>query len=372
MKSEIKVPAMGESITEAHVGAILKPSGAYVQANEEILELETEKVNQSLYAPEAGEVSWQVEEGAVVRIGDVVGFVDSGKKGEYKPQEQVETTPPVKSASVSTSESIRESAPEFIASLEKKAPLLKQERADMPPKPNLEGRENRRKMSRIRQVIGKRLVDALHNAAMLTTFNEVDMSEIMLLRAKYKESFLEKHGVKLGFMSFFVKAVVESLKLFPDFNAYLDGEELVQRNYFDIGIAVGTERGLIVPVLRGCDRLSFAMIEQEIAEYAKRARKSGLKIEDLEGGCFTITNGGVYGSLLSTPILNPPQVGILGMHAIQNRPIAVKDRVEIRPMMYLALSYDHRVVDGKEAVSFLMHVKKVLEDPSQLLFLESS
>ncbi len=238
-----------------------------------------------------------------------------------------------------------------------------------PPKSAPQVRETRVKMSRIRKTIASRLVNSLHEAAMLTTFNEVDMSAIMLLRAKHKESFLEKHGVKLGFMSFFVKAVVEGLKAFPAFNSYLQGDEIVERHYYDVGIAIGTERGLIVPVVRDCDRLSFGQIEQQIVAYAERARQGGLRIEDLEGGGFTITNGGVYGSLLSTPILNPPQVGILGMHAIVKRPIAISDKVEIRPMMYLALSYDHRIVDGKEAVSFLVYLKKALEDPACMMLL---
>lgn len=230
--------------------------------------------------------------------------------------------------------------------------------------------ETRRPMSKIRKVIAKRLVDSLHGSAMLTTFNEVDMSAVIDLRKKYKEIYLEKYGVKLGFMSFFVKACVSALKAIPDLNSYIEGEEMVHREYYDIGIAVGTDRGLVVPVVRGCDELSFAQIEQEILNYAKKARGGGLAISDLEGGGFTITNGGVYGSMLSTPILNPPQSGILGMHNIIERPVVVNGEIVIRPIMYLALSYDHRIVDGREAVTFLVHLKEVLEDPSRFTFIE--
>lgn len=229
-----------------------------------------------------------------------------------------------------------------------------------------DGRETRKKLSKIRKVIAERLVQAQHDAAMLTTFNEADMSQIIELREKYKEPFFKEYGVKLGFMSFFAKAVVSALKAHPDFNSYLDGEDLVHREYYDIGIAVGTDRGLFVPIIRNCDHLTFAEIEKAIEAHAKKAREGTLAVNDLQGGGFTITNGGVYGSLLSTPILNAPQCGILGMHKIQKRPIVVDDEIVIRPMMYLALSYDHRVVDGKEAVTFLVHIKNALEDPARL------
>ncbi|MCH9611283.1 MAG: Dihydrolipoyllysine-residue succinyltransferase component of 2-oxoglutarate dehydrogenase complex [Chlamydiales bacterium] len=360
MKVEIKVPPMGESITEAAIGAFLVPAGSAVKESQEVIEIETEKVNQPLYAPASGEVSWTVKEGDTVTIGAVVGFVDTDKEGAVV-EEREEAPPPAVEPKKPSGE-IRKGVDDFVAGLA--------EKKEEPPKAVEKGeRESRSEMSRIRKTIANRLVDSLHEAAMLTTFNEVDMTAVMALRAKYKESFLEQHGVKLGFMSFFVKAVVEALKAFPAFNSYLDGEQIVQRHYFDVGIAVGTEKGLVVPVVRDCESLSFAQIEQEIAAYAKRARSSALRIEDLEGGGFTITNGGVYGSLLSTPILNPPQVGILGMHAILNRPMAVDGKVEIRPMMYLALSYDHRIVDGKEAVSFLVQIKKVLEDPACMMLL---
>lgn len=381
MIEEIKVPQMGESVSEATIGSLIKPEGSFVNEGEEIVELETDKVNQPLYAPKSGLLKWKVKEGDHVKIGDVIGSVDTDQKGSssasipkkesvHKESKKEEEKP----APLASGEGERLMTSQFIQELkEKPAPSPKK---PAPPESSKEkihaGRESRRKMSKIRQTIGSRLVDALHNAAMLTTFNEVDMSEIMHLRSKYKESFTKKHGVKLGLMSFFVKAVVEALKEFPDFNSYLDKEEIVTRNYYDIGIAVGTEKGLYVPVLRGCDALSFPEIEQEIQRYAEKARMGSLAISDLEGGGFTITNGGVYGSMLSTPILNPPQVGILGMHQILKRPVVVGDAIVIRPMMYLALSYDHRIIDGKGAIGFLVRIKEILEDPSRLLFMTES
>jgi 2-oxoglutarate dehydrogenase E2 component (dihydrolipoamide succinyltransferase) len=383
MKEEIKVPAMGESITEAEIGSILKPSGSFVKEEEEIIELETEKVNQVLYAPTAGTITWNVNEGDTVKIGEVLGVIDSEgekaappeeEKKEEEPEEKKEEAPlalPKEEKKAPEGGGKRAMKEEFVASLkEKPKPSLKAV-PERPEKKEIAESETRRSMSKIRKTIARRLVDALHNAAMLTTFNEVDMSAVMALRARYKDLFLEKHGVKLGFMSFFVKAVVEALKAYPDFNSYIDGDEIVERKYFDVGIAVGTERGLFVPVVRGCDALSFAEIEREIAAFAKKGREGKLSIEDLQGGGFTITNGGVYGSLLSTPILNPPQAGILGMHKIQNRPVAVDGEIVIRPMMYVALSYDHRIVDGKEAVIFLIRVKEILEDPSRLLLFDT-
>lgn len=386
MKVEIKIPQLGESITEVEIGKFLKPSGSTVVENEEIVELETEKVNQVLYAPKGGVVSWAVKEGDTAKIGDIIGTVDS--EGEEKPfpkkekpevespkkerpeiepkKEKPEAEPPKREKServhsVSAGVGKRIMTEAFVEEL--REPTHPEMKKELP--------ESRRRMTKIRQTIANRLVDALHSAAMLTTFNEVDMSTIIALRAKYKESFVEKHGVKLGFMSFFVKAVVEALKKFPDLNSYIEGNEIVTRHYYDVGIAVGSERGLVVPVIRGCDRLSFPEIEKEIVIYAKKAREGKLAIADLEGGGFTITNGGIYGSMLSTPIINPPQAGILGMHAIMKRPVVQNDEIVIRPMMYLALSYDHRIVDGKEAVSFLVHIKEVLEDPSRLMFIDT-
>jgi 2-oxoglutarate dehydrogenase E2 component (dihydrolipoamide succinyltransferase) len=378
MKVEIKVPAMGESISEASIGSILKASGSYVHEGEEIIELETEKVNQVLYAPCNGVVNWSISQGATVSVGEVIGYCDSEAQGEVKKKEEApkeekpqQATPPP----APVGQSSRMGQKEFVADLfkePKKEPKSKKkdvEKAQVQPVEK-EGLI-RRKMSRIRKTIATRLVHSLHESAMLTTFNEVDMSQVLAMREKYKEIFLEKHGVKLGFTSFFVKAVIEALKEFPDFNSFIDGEDIVQRTKHDIGIAVSTDRGLVVPVIRDCDTLSFAEIEKEVASYAAKARNGKLAITDLEGGGFTITNGGVFGSMLSTPILNPPQVGILGMHKIMKRAVVVDDEIVIRPMMYLALSYDHRIVDGKEAVVFLVRVKEVLEDPSRLMFIDN-
>ena len=386
MKQEIKIPQMGESVTEAAIGSLLKPAGTQVQENDELIELETEKVNQVLYAPLAGVVSWSVKEGDTVKIGDTIGFVDSeGKEAPKKESEQPpkEASTPAPHPTPEPQKQPEQQLPPpsgsgqrvmteaFVQELKQPPPSP----AKLPSQPERPKKEvegvSRKKMSKIRQTIATRLVDSLHTAAMLTTFNEVDMSVIIGLREKYKESFFEKHGVKLGFMSFFVKAIVDGLKKYPHFNSYIEGDEIVTRHSYDIGIAVGTERGLVVPVVRGSDKLSFPQIEKEIALFAQKARTGKITIGDLEGGGFTITNGGVYGSLLSTPILNPPQVGILGMHKIMKRPVVVDDAIVIRPMMYLALSYDHRLVDGKEAVTFLIHVKEVLEDPSRLMFMDT-
>ncbi|MFZ0565815.1 MAG: dihydrolipoyllysine-residue succinyltransferase [Chlamydiales bacterium] len=381
MREEIKIPPMGESITEAIIGSFLKPSGSAVEEGDEIVELETEKVTQLLYAPISGVISWKVSEGDNVTIGTVIGEVDSGAAPtvEKEKKEPVEEAPPPKEGIIAPQKEPAEGArvmqKEFIAELKAPTPPPKREEvkkaAPEKAEPVRKGNETRRRMTKIRQTIASHLVDSLHQSAMLTTFNEVDMTAIMDLRAKYKTSFQEKHGVKLGFMSFFVKASVEGLKTFPDFNSYIDGDEIVHREYFNIGIAVATPRGLVVPVVRDCDRLTFAEIEQTIGTYAQKAREGHIALDDLQGGGFTITNGGVYGSLLSTPILNPGQVGILGMHTIAKRPVVIEDQITIRPMMYLALSYDHRLVDGKEAVSFLVHIKEVLEDPSRLMFIDT-
>jgi 2-oxoglutarate dehydrogenase E2 component (dihydrolipoamide succinyltransferase) len=390
MKEEIKVPAMGESITEATVGTLIKPSGSTVQVDDEILELETDKVNQVLYAKASGVLTLQVKPGETVTIGQVVGFVDTEakatqgsasepqatvpkteEKAQAKPQEAPQPSQGIRYGKEAFLEDVvKPEQKDFPQSVpvgktrEQEIPQLEEE---APPPKKMEGRETRRKMSQIRKVIANRLVEAQQTTAMLTTFNEIDFSAIMAAREKYKDAFLKKHGVKLGFMSFFVKAVVSALREVPDLNSYIDGNEIVHREYFDIGIAVGTDRGLIVPVLRNCEQLSFAEVEKDIEAYAKKAREGRLAVDDLQGGGFTITNGGIYGSLLSTPILNPPQCGILGMHKIEKRAVVVDDQIVIRPMMYVALSYDHRIVDGKEAVTFLVHVKNALEDPSRLL-----
>lgn len=383
MKVEIKIPAMGESISEATVGTIIKASGSKVAADDEILELETDKVNQVLYAPQAGVLTLTVAPEQVVKIGDVIGYVETQAeaaapetpqltpaKGQQKPPEP---KPPVEKKPEPTQSAggARFTKEQFLSDLmEPKLaePTQTAPRKAAAPRPTPTGRpETRKKMSRVRKVIAERLVESLQTTAMLTTFNEVDMSQVLSLREKYKEPFQKEHGVRLGFMSFFVKAAVTALEEFPDFNSYIDGDEIVHRDYYDIGIAVGTEKGLFVPVVRDCDKLSFAEIERSIEQYAVKAKEGKITVDELQGGGFTITNGGVYGSLLSTPILNPPQCGILGMHKIEKRPVVVNDQIVIRPMMYLALSYDHRIVDGKEAVSFLVAIKNFLEDPARLL-----
>jgi 2-oxoglutarate dehydrogenase E2 component (dihydrolipoamide succinyltransferase) len=406
MKVEIKVPAMGESISEATVGNIIKPSGSKVNMDDEILELETDKVNQVLFAPQAGVIELTVKSEDVVKIGQVIGTIDSEAKESAapsaKPPEQPKAAPEAKPKPVQEKPSVAEPAPKPAAEKQEKATpasgqaarylkenyltdISSQKKEGVPqPKPEAppkevpaapaaqapqqaKGRESRRKMTRIRQVIAKRLVEAQQSTAMLTTFNEIDMSQVILLREKYKDAFVKQYGVKLGFMSFFVKACVTALKEIPDLNSYVDGDEIVTREYYDIGIAVGTDRGLVVPVVRNCDQLSFAGIEGAIETFAKKARTGGLTVDDLQGGGFTITNGGTYGSMLSTPIINPPQSGILGMHKITKRAVVVDDEIVIRPIMYVALSYDHRIVDGKEAVTFLVEIKKFLEDPARLV-----
>lgn len=412
MKVEIKVPPMGESITQAVVGVILKSSGTPVAAEEELLELETDKVNQVLYAPKAGVVAFQVQEGEQVAIGQVIGFVDTDpgaapakiekkteenhaaekyrqqahsiKPAAHQPPQRGQAQP-AQQPEGGVQQSIRLGKEEFFEQVRKKN--HKQQQATNPTgqqqpqeakrggnsklaaatAPPAERPETRRRMTNIRKVIAERLVHAKNSAAMLTTFNEVDMTAIMALRESYRDAFMKRYGTKLGLMSFFIKAAVHALQRIPDLNCYLDGDQIVHREYYDIGVAVGTDRGLIVPVIRDCDALTFAELEGAMESYAHKAREGTLAIADLQGGGFTITNGGVYGSLLSTPILNPPQCGILGMHKIQKRPVAINDAVVIRPMMYLALSYDHRIVDGKEAVGFLIEIKNVLEEPSRLL-----
>jgi 2-oxoglutarate dehydrogenase E2 component (dihydrolipoamide succinyltransferase) len=384
MKQNIVIPRMGESITEATIGTIFKPSGSQVKVDDEILELETEKVNQVLFAPVDGVVHLSVKTQDVVKIGDQVGYIEAGEapvQEAPKPSKapaQEEAPKPSKTAAPDSAPQApsRRGATEFAAELKKEQPELKKEqlpaaKSSQLRKQPVQGEstrtERRQKLPKIRKVIAERLVQAQHEAAMLTTFNEADLTQIILLRERYKEVFLKEYQVKLGYMPFFVKAAVSALKAFPEVNAYLDGDDLVFRNYFDIGIAVSTERGLVVPVVRNCDHLTFSEIEETIDQFSARARSGTLSLGDLEGGGFTITNGGVFGSLLSTPILNPPQTAILGMHKIVKRPVAINDQVIIRPMMYLALTYDHRVIDGREAVSFLVHIKNCLEDPARLL-----
>lgn len=362
MKSEINeiiVPPMGESIVEVTIGQLLAPQGSFVKEDEEIIEIETDKVNQVLYAPQAGSIHWLVQTGDKAKIGQTIGSIEAAEQGAPKervaepqeaPKERV-TTPPAPDKDLQEKKEEKKSK-----GLEKKEEK----------KPERMEKETRRPLSPIRRLIAQRLVMAQQTMAMLTTFNEIDMTEVMHVREKFKEPFLKKHGCKLGLMPFFVKATLSALKAFPDLNSYLDGNEIVHREYYHIGVAVGTEQGVIVPVIRHCDTLSFAAIEQAIENYAKRAKEGSLLPNDLQGGGFTITNGGVYGSLLSTPILLPPQCGILGMHKIEKRAAVIDNQVVIRSMMYVALSYDHRLIDGKEAISFLVHIKEILEDPFRL------
>lgn len=366
MKQEIKIPPAGESVREVTIGRLLKASGDYVDENDEIVELETEKVNQVVYAPMSGIVTWQVEEGETAVVDSVIGYIESEGRKERPGSEkkgEVPTTP--KPTEQKVEASIKEKPIESFTESEGRREKPDSEKKEESPKKQMSAtgkKETRKKMSRLRQVVAARLVESLHTSAMLTTFNEVDMSAVMHARAQNKEGFLQKYGVKLGMTSFFVQATLLALKEFPLLNAYIDGDEIVQREYYDIGVAVSTDRGLVVPVLRACDTLSFVEIEQGIEGYAKKAREGRLRVEDLEGGGFTISNGGVFGSLLSTPILNPPQVGILGMHRIEKRAVVIEDQIVIRPMMYLALSYDHRIIDGKDAILFLGKVKEVLEN----------
>ncbi len=403
MAIEIRVPTLGESITEATVGKWFKKAGESVRADEPLVELETDKVTVEVNAPGAGTLAEiAAETGQTVAIGALLGQISGGAaaaapapaaapKAAQAPA--APKIPPAPAAAKIAAENRIDLA--TVAGSGKRGQVLKgdvlaavatsQSPAPAPivalapapapvsvPPPRVTtpddgAREERVRMTKLRQTIARRLKDAQNTAAMLTTFNEVDMTEVMAIRARYREAFEKKHGVKLGFMGFFVKAVVQALKEIPAVNAEIDGADLVYKNYYHLGIAVGTDKGLVVPVVRDCDKLSVAEIEKSIADLGKRARDGQLKLEELQGGTFTITNGGIYGSLMSTPILNAPQSGILGMHKIQDRPVAVAGKVEIRPMMYLALSYDHRIVDGKEAVTFLVRVKEALEDPARLV-----
>jgi len=386
MPVDIKIPPAGESVTEATVSQIFKENGSYVKMDEELFELETEKVNQVVYAPAAGVITLNVKVDDTVTIDQVVGSIDTEAKApeqtlEKTPEQASEPTPeqpteqPIEKPDPAIADhvvsepvtpadgSIRVTKDQAIENLKtpvSKAPPVKEATP-------AEGREERKRMSKLRKTIAKKLVEAKNTTAMLTTFNEVDMSQVMEVRKNEQEAFMKKHGVKLGFMSFFVKACTLALKKYPDINAYIDKEEIVYRNYYDIGVAVGSEKGLFVPVIRNCDQLSFAEIESTLKDMALRAREGKITVDEMQGGGFTISNGGVYGSLLSTPIVNYPQSGILGMHAIVKRPVAIDDQIEIRPMMYLALSYDHRIVDGKTSIEFLVHIKNMLEDPRRFL-----
>ncbi|MGA2313376.1 MAG: 2-oxoglutarate dehydrogenase complex dihydrolipoyllysine-residue succinyltransferase [Xanthobacteraceae bacterium] len=411
--AEIRVPVLGESVTEATIGKWFKKPGDVVAVDEPLVELETDKVTIEVPAPAAGVLTdVAVKDGDTVAVGALLGAIKEGagaaptrapaKPAEAAPQAAPPPAPPKPAAAprapgaeMPLAPSVRKIAAEtgmdaaavpgtgkdgrvtkgdMLAAIERAAaqptpvtvPAASiQARAPSPP--DDAAREERVRMTRLRQTIARRLKDAQNTAAMLTTFNEVDMTQVMALRSQYRDLFEKKHGVKLGFIGFFVRACVQALKEIPAVNAEIDGTDIIYKNYYHIGIAVGTERGLVVPVVRDCDMKSLAEIEKTIADFGRRARDGALKIEELQGGTFTITNGGIYGSLMSTPILNAPQSGILGMHKIQDRPIAVAGKIEARPMMYLALSYDHRLVDGREAVTFLVRVKEVLEDPARLV-----
>jgi 2-oxoglutarate dehydrogenase E2 component (dihydrolipoamide succinyltransferase) len=415
--AEIRVPTLGESVTEATIGKWFKKAGDVVAVDEPLVELETDKVTIEVPAPAAGVLTdVAVKDGDTVAVGALLGAIkeSAGAAATKTPAKAAEPAPqaappppprpapavtpaPAKAASADMplAPSVRRIAAEtginpsavsgtgkdgrvtkgdMLAAIERAAaqptPVATpaasvQMRAPSPP--DDAAREERVRMTRLRQTIARRLKDAQNTAAMLTTFNEVDMTHVMALRSQYRELFEKKHGVKLGFMGFFVRACVQALKEIPAVNAEIDGTDIVYKNYYHIGIAVGTERGLVVPVVRDCDQKSIAEIEKAIADYGRRARDGSLKIEELQGGTFSITNGGIYGSLMSTPILNAPQSGILGMHKIQERPMVVAGKIEARPMMYLALSYDHRIVDGREAVTFLVRVKESLEEPARLV-----
>ena len=405
MSTEVIVPTLGESIAEATLGQWLKQPGEAVAADEPIASLETDKVAVEVTAPVAGVMGAHiVSEGATVNVGAVIGSIEGGAGAAAATAPAAAAAPSAAPAAhavtaedsgdLTLSPSVRRlvlehgldptkikgtgkdgrlTKDDVMAAVSAGTATAKAETAPAAaptsaPAAASSGRaEERVRMTRLRQTVAKRLKEAQNTAAMLTTFNEVDMTEVMALRARYKDVFEKKHGNKLGFMGFFVKACVQALKELPAVNAEIDGTDLIYKNYYHIGIAVGTEKGLVVPVVRDADQLSISGVEKTIADFGKRARDGQLKIEEMQGGTFTITNGGIYGSLMSTPILNAPQSGILGMHKIQERPMVVNGKIEVRPMMYLALSYDHRIVDGKEAVTFLVRVKEALEDPARLV-----
>jgi len=372
---DVTIPAVGESITSGLISTWHKKDGETVAPGDLLLTLETDKVSTELTAEIGGVLHIKAAEGQEVKIGEVVAVIDAAGSAAPAPAPPPAPAPapaPAKKKAARAPEpepaTVPPPAPEPI---QEPAPVA-QHQPDPPapaPAPTIssDDRVTRKRLSPLRRKIANQLVMAQQTAAILTTFNECDMSAVMKLRKEMQEPFQKQYGVKLGFMSFFVKATVAALKAVPQVNSRLEGEELIINHFYDIGVAVGTEKGLVVPVVRDCDQKSFAQIEQSILDYAGKAREGKIKIDDLTGGVFTISNGGVYGSLLSTPILNPPQSGILGLHKIQERPMAVNGQVVIRPMMYLALSYDHRVVDGKEAVTFLIHLKDAIENPVRLL-----
>jgi len=367
MNIEVKIPSAGESITSGVLSIWHKKNGERVSRDELLFTLETDKVSQEVMAADSGILHTKVAEGEEVKIGQVVAEIEPvAAAAPAAPSAPAQTPAPVEAkAPAPVAEPPKASAPVATPPPAPKAPAAAPAQTASPA--SNDSRSTRKKLSPLRRKIATQLVSAQQTAAILTTFNECDMSAIMALRKELQEDFSKKHGLKLGFMSFSIKAVVDALQAIPSINSRIDGDDLVMNNAYDIGVAVGTERGLIVPVLKDCEKLSFAEIEASLAAFATKAREGRISLEDLSGGVFTISNGGVYGSLLSTPILNPPQSGILGMHKIQERAVVVNGQIVARPMMYLALSYDHRVVDGKEAVTFLIRVKDCLENPARLL-----
>jgi 2-oxoglutarate dehydrogenase E2 component (dihydrolipoamide succinyltransferase) len=417
MAVELKVPEMGESVTEVFIGQWQKREGDRVDQDDPLVEIESDKATLDLRAPSAGVLTKILKQsGEAAEVGEVIGELDvstDGKKpaaaedakaeqpkaekptaaekaekkevtkkpseSEQKAKPAAETAAKAPEAAKAKPESVGKEAAESTEKVEKKGAAV--EKAEVKTEKKAEAKTQKRAdaaeaaargeervvMSPIRRRIAARLVEAQANAALLTTFNEVDMSAVKQLRSQHGEAFERRHGVRLGFMSFFVKAAVEALRQCPELNAMIDGDDIVYRRFYDIGVAISTDKGLVVPILRDVDRMGFARIEQSIEELSKRARSGDLKVDELQGGTFTITNGGVFGSLLSTPIVNPPQSGVLGMHAIQNRPVAVDNQVVIRPMMYIALTYDHRIVDGREAVTFLRRIKETIEEPTRML-----
>jgi 2-oxoglutarate dehydrogenase E2 component (dihydrolipoamide succinyltransferase) len=364
MNIEVKIPSAGESITSGVLSIWHKKNGERVSRDELLFTLETDKVSQEVTAADSGILHTKVAEGEEVKIGQVVAEIEPVAEGAATPALTPATVE--ERAAAPVVEAPKAPAPVATPPPAAKAPAPAPKPTEASSAPT-DSRATRKKLSPLRRKIATQLVMAQQTAAILTTFNECDMSAVMALRKELQEDFSKKHGVKLGFMSFFIKAVVDALQAIPSINSRIDGDELITNNAYDIGVAVGTERGLIVPVLKDCEKLSFAEIETSLAGFATKAREGRISLEDLSGGVFTISNGGVYGSLLSTPILNPPQSGILGMHKIQERAVVVNGQIVARPMMYLALSYDHRVVDGKEAVTFLVRVKDCLENPARLL-----
>lgn len=378
MAHEVKIPSVGESITSGSIAEWHQADGATVSKGDLLLTLETDKISTELTAEVGGVLSIKAAAGDEVDIGAVVATIDPDGAPATPAADTAaaDANPDAKGKSDDADADTKVAVADKNAAAAEPKPVANSD-ADSAAKQALKpaastpakqgDRTSRRKLSPLRRKIATQLVNAQHEAAILTTFNECDMTAVMAMRKQLQESFIERHGLKLGFMSFFIKATVEALKTIPSVNARMDGDELVENHFYDIGVAVGTEKGLIVPVIRDADEKSFAQIEKDIIDYATRARDGKLQLSDLTGGVFTISNGGVYGSLLSTPILNPPQSGILGMHTIQQRPVAVDGQVVIRPMMYLALSYDHRVVDGKDAVTFLIRIKDCIENPTRLL-----